>query len=900
MQEKQKEIINLLKESKQGLIAKEVAEKLAIGRSSSSRYLNELYKEQQISKKNGRPVIYFLPENRKKNIEEFSEKKITFDSLVGVDESLKVSIQQAKAAVLYPPRGLHTIIFGETGTGKSLFAECMYHFAVNTKILSEQSPFVSFNCADYAQNSHLLFAHIFGVKKGAYTGATADSKGLITKADGGILFLDEIHRLPPEGQEMLFMVIDKGSYRPLGESERSYQANVQLICATTETSEVLLQTFNRRIPMVITLPPLATRSLDERYEIISLFIKQEANRLNLPIDLEREVVLAFMLYNAEGNIGQVKRDLKLVCAKAFLHYKTHGEKKLTIHKYDLPLQVQKGLLKVKELPNHLVRFVDSKMNYLTFKPGNKDIVWAQDPTKNMQIYQEIEEKIANLSTKEMKKVDLEQLITKDVEAYFQTYVNELTQYSIHKELIPESFWNLTNQLYDIAEKKLDRKYEENARFAFALHLQSTMERIKKNHRVIHPDLNSIRKNMKKEFQVAIDLASIIEEKQAIEIPFDEIGFICMFLAINVNKEEEIPKTKVAVIVLMHGGATATSMLKTAQEILEIKYGIAMNLPLTMDVQLIYEQLRNYVLSNRKNFTKGILLLTDMGSLNSFGTMIYEETKIPTKVVTLTSTMVVLEAIRMANIGKSLSDIYQSIQLIFENNLLEQFDHCEKTTKKKKIAIIVTCFTGEGVAAKLHKKILSVIDENKVEIIQMQFIEKDVFKKRIKHLTESYDIRAIVGTVDIGYQKIPFFSALDIFNHKKLNYLKCLVNDEWSVEKIVASLQQTITSVTSLEQLILLLQKIVCQIQKDMHCIIRSDVEMGIIIHLAFLVDSLLTKKKLRVFSHLTEFIEKYHLEVDIIQANIMILEKNYQIIFPIDEIAYLIEIFHENKLKETK
>ncbi|BAK21252.1 NtrC family transcriptional regulator, ATPase domain [Melissococcus plutonius ATCC 35311] len=429
----------------------------------------------------------------------------------------------------------------------------MYHFAVNTKILSEQSPFVSFNCADYAQNSHLLFAHIFGVKKGAYIGATADSKGLITKADGGILFLDEIHRLPPEGQEMLFMVIDKGSYRPLGESERSYQANVQLICATTETSEVLLQTFNRRIPMVITLPPLATRSLDERYEIISLFIKQEANRLNLPIDLEREVVLAFMLYNAEGNIGQVKRDLKLVCAKAFLHYKTHGEKKLTIHKYDLPLQVQKGLLKVKELPNHLVRFVDSKMNYLTFKPGNKDIVWAQDPTKNMQIYQEIEEKIANLSTKEMKKVDLEQLITKDVEAYFQTYVNELTQYSIHKELIPESFWNLTNQLYDIAEKKLDRKYEENARFAFALHLQSTMERIKKNHRVIHPDLNSIRKNMKKEFQVAIDLASIIEEKQAIEIPFDEIGFICMFLAINVNKEEEIPKTKVTVIVLMHGG-----------------------------------------------------------------------------------------------------------------------------------------------------------------------------------------------------------------------------------------------------------------------------------------------------------------------------------------------------------
>lgn len=129
---------------------------------------------------------------------------ITFETLVGENASLKVSIQQAKAAILYPPRGLHTIIFGETGTGKSMFAECMYHFAVQSHMLEKAAPFVSFNCADYAQNPQLLFGHIFGIRKGAYIGATEDSPGLIAKADGGILFLDEIHRLPPEGQEMLF------------------------------------------------------------------------------------------------------------------------------------------------------------------------------------------------------------------------------------------------------------------------------------------------------------------------------------------------------------------------------------------------------------------------------------------------------------------------------------------------------------------------------------------------------------------------------------------------------------------------------------------------------------------------------------------------------------------------
>ena len=100
--------------------------------------------------------------------------------------------------------------------------------------------------------------------------------------------------------------------------------------------------------MSITLPSLDARTLDERYAIISLFIQQEATRLGQQIDIEREAVLAFMLYDAEGNIGQVKRDLKLVCAKSFLYYRTHNLEHLVIRKRDLSLPVQKGLLKLKK------------------------------------------------------------------------------------------------------------------------------------------------------------------------------------------------------------------------------------------------------------------------------------------------------------------------------------------------------------------------------------------------------------------------------------------------------------------------------------------------------------------------------------------------------------------------
>lgn len=896
MKSRKEEILNLVETSKKPVSASEIANSLAIDRTNASRYLNELFKEEKITKTETRPVLYGARSIEEVHVDHSTE--VTFENLVGVNDSLKVSIQQAKAAILYPPRGLHTIIFGQTGTGKSLFAECMYHFAIDSQTLNANAPFISFNCADYAQNPQLLFGHIFGVKKGAFTGASEDRVGLIAQANGGILFLDEIHRLPPEGQEMLFTFIDKGVYRPLGESSQVHEASVQIIGATTESSESFLTTFNRRIPMAITLPSLEARSLDERYDIISLFIKQEANRLNQRIDVEREAILAFMLYQAEGNIGQIKRDLKLVCAKAFLHYRTHNEKSLVIRKEDLSLNVQKGLLRIKELPDRMDRFVESKSNYLSFEPGAKEVVWSQDPTRNMQVYNDIEEKVSSLAEDGLESVDLEQLISRDVDAYFQTYVEELTQNPVHKELIPEKIWELTNRLYDIAEERLARNYNEKARFAFALHLQSTIERVKEGHLIVHPDLNNVRKNMKQEFQTALDLSAIIEEENEIEIPFDEIGFISMFLSINVGDMEKVQENHVGVVVLMHGNSTASSMLETAQELLGTSTGTAMNMPLTMEVQTMYEKLRSYVDTNRSALTNGMLLLTDMGSLNSFGNMIYEETGIRTKAITMSSTMIVLEAIRMATVGRSLEDIYQNIQMSFESIVREQFRNGTRQREGKK-AVVVTCFTGEGVAARLYQRIRPVIDPDKVEIIQMQFLEREAFKKHIDSLMEEYEIKAIAGTVNVEYQNIPFFSAYDVFDDEKLNMLKRIASDEVPVEQIVRSLNGAITTVDSIQKLIVLLQKVVHQIQSDLHVIVEPGVDAGIVIHLAFLVDSILNGQPAREFDQLAKFIKKHRLETDVIRTNLMPLEKYYRIKVSEGEIAHLTNMFLENKIKSS-
>ncbi|MDF0479312.1 sigma 54-interacting transcriptional regulator [Vagococcus sp. PNs007] len=892
MSNRKEQIMTILEENPTGLTAASVADLMALDRTNVSRYLNELSKEGRVARSTGRPVVFSISTAEEIEQESF---EVSFDTLVGAEESLKVVIQQAKAAILYPPRGLHTTIFGQTGTGKSLFAECMYRFAISSETLPKTAPFISFNCADYAQNPQLLFAHIFGVKKGAYTGATEDREGLMSKANGGILFLDEIHRLPPEGQEMLFTFIDKGVYRPLGESSKSHEASVQIIGATTESSSTFLSTFNRRIPMSITLPSLTERTIDERYEIVTRFIKEEANRLNRRIIVERDAILAYMLYYAEGNIGQVKRDLKLVCAKAFLYSRTNQKDYLQINQQELPLHVQKGLLKVKEAPEKVERFVDKNNRYLTFDPGMKEVVWSLDPARDMTVYNEIEERVSSMTSVDLENTDLAELIETDVDKYFETYVDELTRSDVHRELISDKMWDLTNKVYDLAEERLDRSYNQKARFTFALHLQGTLERIEKNRSIVHPNLNEIRINYKKEFQVALDISSLIEEEYEIEIPFDEIGFITMFLSLDISETVEKAESKVSVVVLMHGKSTASSMLEAVQELLGTDTGKAFNMPLTMEVQEMYDALKTYVLENREEMESGMLLLTDMGSLNTFGDMIYEETGVRTKAISMVSTMIVLEAVRTASIGRSLKDIYQNIQLSLESIVRNQF----KPKRKLDKAVIVTCFTGEGVSKKLYERVLPVVNTDVIEIIQLQFLEKESFKKHIDELIEQYEILAIVGTVEIDYQNIPFFSAFDIFSNEKLNVFKRIVADEVPMEQMVSSLEGTIKSVPSVSVLLMMLQKIVHQMQTDLQIVVEPGVDAGVLIHLAFLVEALNNGQAARQFKELDEFKASHRMEMKTVRSNLMPLEKQYNVELPESEVAYLTQMMIENKIDQN-
>ncbi|EDP69200.1 hypothetical protein CAT7_09170 [Carnobacterium sp. AT7] len=884
---RKKLVLDHLNELNKAVTAKDIAAALSLDRTNISRYLNELYKENQIKKLPGRPVLYQATLSDEDTEEEDHNKK-AFSRLIGYDASLKEMVQQAESAILYPPNGLHTIIFGQTGTGKSLFAECMYQYAVESKALSADAPFITYNCADYAQNPQLLFGHIFGVKKGSYTGANQDRTGLLHQADNGILFLDEIHRLPPEGQEMLFTFIDKGIYRPLGESNETYHANVLIIGATTEKADVLLSTFTRRIPMSITLPELAERTIEERYELIDSFLKRESQRLNQKITIEREVLLAFMLYQPEGNIGQFQRDLKLVCAKAFLNFRTKKSNVLKIDQKDLPLQVQKGLLFIKEMPKSMERLIQQDKAEFTYQPLTEGM---ESQIKNVMNDTTANNLVRKTNENLLGNYQLEGLGHKN---YFNEYVKNLSETSdIRHQMIDPILKELIKQMYRIAEKRLNRSYTTKIEFAFALHLQSALERIAQNRLIEFPNLNDIRKNFPKEFQVAIDLSAMIEETYSIEIPFEEIGFITLFL----TKQEEADSIKkqektTAIMVLMHGKTTASSMLETVKELLETMVGIAINMPLSMKVQVMYNRVRQTIMEDKEAYEQGLLILTDMGSLNTFGNMLAEDLGLRIKTLPMVSTPVVLEAVRMASIGRTLEDIYQSCQTVLKSSTKQ----LTSMDVKKKKAILVTCFTGEGVAKKLEQRIRPILDSDNVSIIPLQFLHREAFNQRIDQLMETYEIKAIVGTVEFDYQNIPFYTAYDIFNDEKLRLLKNQVEEELPINEMIQSLTGTLKKVGSVQQLMHFLQKLMQQLKNELNVMIPAGVETGMMLHIAFLIEGLKTGTILRKFSGLDEYAKKNRMTMDVIKVTLIPLEKQYQIAIPEDEIAYIAQMIIENKV----
>lgn len=907
-----------------GVTTKEVADALAIQRTNASADLNELVREGKLRKVDGRPVKYVyekkvLYEPLKKYVTSYKEERQPrkigepqfvkvpakeqdiFSKMIGARDSMKNAVEQAKAAVLYPPKGLNCLITGPTGSGKTYFAHAMFQFAQSNRVIDQEKELIVFNCADYANNPELLMSHLFGYIQGAFTGADQEKTGIIDQANGGMLFLDEIHRLPPEGQEMIFYFMDHGTYSRLGENRKNHQADVRIVCATTEDpNSSLLDTFVRRIPINIHLPSFEQRPASEKLDLVKVLVGQEARRIQRRISLTEDVVKALIGSVSYGNIGQLKSNIQLACARGFLDH-MHDEE-IVITMAHLPEGIRSGVMILANQRDSLTELSQLLEPKLTIYPDEDRMGITTDSYElPYNLYDIIGDKAAVLKADGLDQESINHFISTDINIHLKTFYKDhgftFNTTSKLSEFVDQQVIEMTNDIFKMVNRSFDYSFQENFVYAMSLHISSFLKKIHDGEeRVINDNIRQMVSDYPQEFAMAKEIRLYIEEQLRMGISHNEDYYLAVLLiSLRANQKAG----RVGVVVAAHGNSTASSMVQVVKQLLQIEQIAAVDMPLEMAPKTVLEKIKQAVQSVDQG--RGVILLVDMGSLGTFDELISRELAIDVRSVDMVTTAVVLEAARKAALLETtLDELHES---------LRSFRGYVSAPKKtfaaweKKQAILAICASGEGTAKRIQELIVNALasqDNHQVEVIPISVVD---LQTELALIQDQYQLIAATGIVDpeAGVPFIPLDSFIDQDvhlllepiingNHPSVYQLESQIQDEVQAKETAKKFVKETLMFVNPEKLMTPIWNFVNEI--DQNCLEGTSTfafQINFAVHTAGMVERILLKEPLMITAEeeqqlLSESLYPYlHLQIQSLER-ILLLE------VPVGEEYYLLEM----------
>jgi DNA-binding NtrC family response regulator len=230
------------------------------------------------------------------------DNKFSFSAIADKSSSIKDAMHLAQKV---SPTDSTVLLEGETGVGKELFAQ-----AIHNSSLRRTKPFVAVNCSAFPKD--LLESELFGHKKGAFTGASSDKKGLFEEANGGTLFLDEMGEMTLDLQSKLLRVLETQTFNKVGESKTT-KVNVRIIAATnrnlkkeSEEGHFRADLYYRLSAFKIFIPPLRER-VEDIEPLANHFMNLYAAKIKKRIlEMEKDFVKKLKSQEWKGNIRELK------------------------------------------------------------------------------------------------------------------------------------------------------------------------------------------------------------------------------------------------------------------------------------------------------------------------------------------------------------------------------------------------------------------------------------------------------------------------------------------------------------------------------------------------------------------------------------------------------------------
>lgn len=918
-----------------GYSAEIVSTNLSIARNTVSQELNLLHKEGKLVKIKSRPVL-FVDRNHLetllntsidkedyevKTLEELKQKYMVkqsslrkeeafqdpFKKLIGYDKSLKDVINKAKSAVLYPPNGLHVLLSGESGVGKTFFAELMYKFYELHQKKDAAIPFIYLNCSEYYNNVELLTGQLFGYVKGAFTGAIADNEGLVKKADGGFLFLDEIHRLPAEGQEKLFSLLDKGTFRKLGSGVEE-QADVRLIGATTcEIDSTFLRTFLRRIQVVIKIPSLRNRTVQERLEIILIFLQQESVKTALGIKLSYAFVYYLMTHNFEGNIGALKSEIQYKCAQAFLNVMTKRYNNIVLDDTFVTEKIHSNEPKVKTVLESLFK----KNDYIVITPEGNGFLLQEAckdiETDEMNFYSLLIKEYDALKNK-LSYAESRTLLENKISTLFQyTFYNKPSGCNINKNdlrIIEEPITGKIDKLIKKVEQVAGRVLDESTRNNFYLHIYTFLTYMKKG---INPPIYNapyIIEHYKPEYEKAQEICDYMSKFLNIPCPKSELIFMTLFLnALYDSNLCESESIDCGIVIIAHGKTTATSMADFANTLFKTDIVQAIDMSIEKSISDTLDNLLQMI--RQKNY-KEIIVLVDMGSLTTFGEIVKRQLGIETLVVKNITTEMLLEITKnLVCNPRPLREMRLYFEQLSKHYTL-QVQMMELTEKKSKV-LITSCVTGIGTAQKIKTLIENTFKDMLPQDFRIEAKEYHLINSQEKILgqvREDEELIGVIGTFNMNLLDIPFISLEELFSKDGIDLLvdiigirKQLNDGDNRAEDIIRNFVGSITLQSLIDYLTILNpEKILAEMEEVLSTLcnklkrrVSKQVRLRFLIHCCCMVERVIVNKKPLQYEAKKKF-QDYDEVLSVIKLSFKAIENNYGIELSEGELGCIYEL----------
>ena len=548
---------------------------------------------------------------------------------------------------------------------------------------------------------------------------------------------------------------------------------------------------------------------------------------------------ALLSYNCPNNVGQLKSDIQLICAKSYSLYLTNKKDDVRIVSRNLPSYIQDGLYKEKEHRSIWNKLIGEEIDF--FKFSAKSTESFSFDNNDAGIYSFIKNKLENLKSQGISNIDIEEILEKDIANYYTISSNAITNEINRKNLyniMDDNILDCFDLIINYINKQLNHTLNNNIYTAFALHINTLIRRINNDKPIVNPNLSKIKKLYKKEFQIALGIREILENTLNISVPLEECGYLALFLVPEMKFSDSIDDM-VKIIVIAHGESTASYMKDVVSKLLGEDCIIAIDAPIEISAAEILNKLRDIIKNTKSN--GGYLLLVDMGSFTTFAEIIEDEFNIPAKVVPLVSTLHVLEAARKALMKSSLNSIYKDVLMV--NSYI----------------MVIDC------------------------------LDKNNFINNINNLYEKYNILFIVTpfSLDIN-MNIPHFTMYEVLNLSTKAKIQELLDVETTLANMPEVLKENITAIPS-NNLYEKIMNFIASVEKSLNIFISHKKKVELILHLAFAINRLITNEDMVEYSNKTSIKKSYNKLYSTVKSSLIPIETYFSIKLTDDEICYIMD-----------